>query len=414
MVFGAFFCYDVAKRKGTGEKFHTLKGGTGMTELEFGVRLKQLRQEKRLTQQELADQLGVSNKSVSRWESGGYPDITVLAPLSKALGVSVDELLGCQPPLRRFDRSDWQNLMSYAFALGGGVVFYLLDLFMPAMLCYLLYLAMMAYGVYLQRHYTYHSRWFYAANALMDFFVNLRLTSFIAGGSLLLSGWQSITLMMKTMEHEQKWRYVAEYALQLLGYILPWFFVALMLTALTQLVIERTAGRQQMSGLPRLRSILSRFKVTLSPRELSPVKLLPILSPVLLAGFWWVYRLELPMSLWVYEDQLLLFWGLWLVLTGAVVLDLAVLRRWGLLVCAGVMQLCCFVYPLLTGQTRAFSRITGRFVKYSTHLNDTQYIPFGEGNAAIAAAALVLVLLYLVCCMTKVELRTSKPEQNKP
>ena len=117
-----------------------------MTELEFGARLRQLRQEKHLTQQELADQLGVSNKSVSRWESGGYPDITILVPLSKVLGVSVDELLGCQPPLRRFDRSDWQNLMSYAFALGGGVVFYLLDLFMPAVLCFLLYLAMMAYG----------------------------------------------------------------------------------------------------------------------------------------------------------------------------------------------------------------------------------------------------------------------------
>ena len=379
-----------------------------MTELEFGARLKQLRQEKHLTQQELADQLGVSNKSVSRWESGGYPDITVLAPLSKALGVSVDELLGCQPPLRRFDRSDWQNLMSYAFALGGGVVFYLLNLFMPAVLCYLLYLAMMAYGVYLQRHYTYHSRWFYAANALMDFFINLRLTSFLAGGSILLSGWQSITLMMKTMEHEQKWRYAAEYALQLLGYILPWFFVVLVLTALTQLVIDRTAGGQQHSEMPRLRNIFSRFKVTLSPRKLKFPQLLPILSPVLLAGFWWVYRLEMPLSLWMYEDQMLLFWGLWLVLTGIVVLYLAVLRRWGLLVCAGVMQLCTLSYPLLAGQTRAFSRIAERFVKYSDHLNRAQYILFGEGNPAITVMTLVLVLLYLVCCMTKVEVKTGK------
>lgn len=382
-----------------------------MTEMEFGARLKQLRQEKRLTQQELADQLGVSNKSVSRWESGGYPDITVLAPLSKTLGVSVDELLGCQPPLRRFDRSDWQNLMSYAFALGGGVIFYLLDLFMPTVLCYLLYLAMMAYGVYLQRHYTYHSRWFYAANALMDFFINLQLTSFVAGGSVLLSGVQSITLMMKTLDIEQKWSHVAEYALQLLGYILPWFFVALVLTALTQLVIERTAGqRQQLSGLPRMKNILSRLKVTVSRQKLKPSRLLPILSPVFLAGFWWGYSMEAPLSLWVYENQLILFQGLWMVLTGAVVLYLAVLRCWGMLVYASTMQLCCLAYPILAGKTRAFSRLAGRFVKYSSHLNGTQYIPFGEGNAAIAVVSAVLVLLYLMCCMTKVELRTSKSE----
>ena len=72
MVFVPFFCYDGVKRKRAGEKFRALKGGIGMTELEFGARLKQLRQEKHLTQQELADQLGVSNKSVSRWESGGH------------------------------------------------------------------------------------------------------------------------------------------------------------------------------------------------------------------------------------------------------------------------------------------------------------------------------------------------------
>lgn len=42
-----------------------------MAELEFSERLKRLRKARGMTQQELADQLGVSNKSVSRWESGG-------------------------------------------------------------------------------------------------------------------------------------------------------------------------------------------------------------------------------------------------------------------------------------------------------------------------------------------------------
>lgn len=146
-----------------------------MTELEFGERLKQYRKARGLTQQELADLLGVSNKSVSRWESGSYPDVATLGPLAHALGVTVDDLLGVAPPLRSLGRADWQNWLSFAFAIGGGVLFFLLDLFAPTLVCYLLYLGAMAYGVYLQKHYTYHSKWFHRANLAMNFFVNLQL-----------------------------------------------------------------------------------------------------------------------------------------------------------------------------------------------------------------------------------------------
>ncbi|WP_295617680.1 helix-turn-helix transcriptional regulator [uncultured Intestinimonas sp.] len=52
----------------------------------FSQRLKALRQRRGLTQQELADRLGVSNKSVSRWESGGYPDVPLLVPLAPGPG----------------------------------------------------------------------------------------------------------------------------------------------------------------------------------------------------------------------------------------------------------------------------------------------------------------------------------------
>lgn len=53
-----------------------------------------LRKKKNLTQKELADQLGVTDKAVSKWERGaGYPDISMLKPLSDVLGTTVNELL---------------------------------------------------------------------------------------------------------------------------------------------------------------------------------------------------------------------------------------------------------------------------------------------------------------------------------
>ena len=56
--------------------------------------IKRLREEKNLTQAQLAEQIGVSSKAVSKWEtSKGLPDITLIEPLSRALGVSMQELM---------------------------------------------------------------------------------------------------------------------------------------------------------------------------------------------------------------------------------------------------------------------------------------------------------------------------------
>ena len=52
------------------------------------------RKKKQLTQEQLADQLNVSNKTISKWERGlGYPDILILPTLAKVLDISVNELL---------------------------------------------------------------------------------------------------------------------------------------------------------------------------------------------------------------------------------------------------------------------------------------------------------------------------------
>lgn len=59
-----------------------------------GVFIAQLRKELGLTQKELADALNVSDKAISRWETGkGFPDTALLKPLGDTLGVSVGELL---------------------------------------------------------------------------------------------------------------------------------------------------------------------------------------------------------------------------------------------------------------------------------------------------------------------------------
>jgi DNA-binding XRE family transcriptional regulator/desulfoferrodoxin (superoxide reductase-like protein) len=58
------------------------------------VTIKKLREYKGLTQQQLAEEIGVSSKAVSKWETAkGLPDITLIEPLSQALGVSVMELM---------------------------------------------------------------------------------------------------------------------------------------------------------------------------------------------------------------------------------------------------------------------------------------------------------------------------------
>ena len=62
-----------------------------------GAAIKQLREAKGLTQAELADRIGVSSKTVSKWETAkGLPDITLLEPLAGALDVSVMELMSGQ------------------------------------------------------------------------------------------------------------------------------------------------------------------------------------------------------------------------------------------------------------------------------------------------------------------------------
>ncbi len=62
--------------------------------MEFNEKLQELRKQKGLTQEELAEKLYVSRTAISKWESGrGYPNIESLKAIAKCFGVTVDELL---------------------------------------------------------------------------------------------------------------------------------------------------------------------------------------------------------------------------------------------------------------------------------------------------------------------------------
>lgn len=71
-----------------------------MKEIKIGENLIWLRHEKRITQEQLADFIGVTKASVSKWENGlSYPDIETLPRLATFFDVSLDDLMGYEPDL---------------------------------------------------------------------------------------------------------------------------------------------------------------------------------------------------------------------------------------------------------------------------------------------------------------------------
>ena len=83
-----------------------------MDQQRVGHFLKALRQEKGLTQAQLAERLGVSNRSVSRWETGAnMPDLSLLIQLAEVYGVDVGEILHGERRVKAMNESantPWQ------------------------------------------------------------------------------------------------------------------------------------------------------------------------------------------------------------------------------------------------------------------------------------------------------------------
>ena len=88
-----------------------------------GAVIRKLRENKKLTQEELAEKIFVSSKTVSKWETGqGFPDISLLEPLAKALDISVIELLSGEDIRNRNRSSNMAKGKFYVCPVCGNVI----------------------------------------------------------------------------------------------------------------------------------------------------------------------------------------------------------------------------------------------------------------------------------------------------
>ncbi len=88
-----------------------------------GATIKRLREAKGITQTQLAEQIGISDKAVSKWETAkGLPDITLLEPLAKALGVSVMELMSGDTVINKNISSNILRSKFYVCPVCGNVI----------------------------------------------------------------------------------------------------------------------------------------------------------------------------------------------------------------------------------------------------------------------------------------------------
>ena len=86
-----------------------------MDNAKIGNLIYQLRKEKNMTQLQLAEKLGISDKAVSKWERGlGSPDLSLMPKLSEILGVDLEKLLTGEMPPKKTVNGNMKRMLFYA------------------------------------------------------------------------------------------------------------------------------------------------------------------------------------------------------------------------------------------------------------------------------------------------------------
>ena len=88
-----------------------------------GAAIKRMRENKGITQSQLADLIGVSDKAVSKWETAkGLPDISLIEPLAKALGISVTELFSGEQIINKNISCNMLRVKFYVCPVCGNII----------------------------------------------------------------------------------------------------------------------------------------------------------------------------------------------------------------------------------------------------------------------------------------------------
>ncbi len=122
-----------------------------MDQKKIGRFLKELRSEKGLTQEQFAEELGVSNRSVSRWENGAsMPDFDVLLQIADYFEVGIDEILDGRRKEKNLEKETEETLLKVAdYSSSGNISFSkaLNRLFLAAIAAFIVFMVIEVNGL---------------------------------------------------------------------------------------------------------------------------------------------------------------------------------------------------------------------------------------------------------------------------
>ncbi len=129
-----------------------MEGGQRMDQIKTGTFLKDLRREKGITQEQLAEELGVSGRTISRWETGyNMPDISLLVEIAEFFDVSIPEIITGErksESMKEEVKEVAETMSDYAKAEKEKLVKSIRDMSIIGLIALLVYMALETTGVY--------------------------------------------------------------------------------------------------------------------------------------------------------------------------------------------------------------------------------------------------------------------------